>query len=412
MTSAARAAVSGSLQRPPAIRELGYGFSAAFLSNFGQTFFISLFVVWIGGRYGVSEGNFGLVYSAATLLAAVLMPALGRWTDRRGPGVATSVSGAWLALALVVLAWGWTMWMLFAVLFLLRLFGQGAMSLLSVATMARCFRRRRGMALGVASLGHPLGEMLLPATVLALAAVAGHDGALLIFAAFVVAATVVLRFGFLARPLGQEEVVATGPGWEHPALSARPWRRDPLFWVIAFTSVIMPFGGTVLMLYLMPLAEVRQWPPDWVAAGFVLFGVVRAGSSLLAGWLVDRLGPARLYPWMLTSMTGALLCLLLAGSHWVGLGFFLFIGAGFGAGTVLSALLAELYGSANLAEIRATSGAVAVFGTAAAPALAGWALLRGWSFDGIFAGLLVLAVTSFVTALFVPAWTRRRRMTA
>lgn len=393
----------------PGARELGYSFSTAFLSNFGQTFFISLFLVWIGRRYGISEGAFGLVYSGATLLAAVLLPRLGRSMDRHGPGFATLVAGLLLAAAMVVMAWGSAVWILFPVLFLLRFFGQGAMSLLSVATMARCFRRRRGMALGIASLGHPLGEMVLPGATLALVAVAGHDGTLLVYALFMVAATMVLRFVFLAKPLAQEEPAPSGSGMDHPALSELPWRRDPLFWVIALTSVIMPFGGTVLMLYLLPLAETRHWLPDWVAAGFVVFGTVRAASSLAAGWLVDRVGAARLYPWMLTSMIGALSTLLLAGNHWSGLGFFAFIGAGFGAGTVLSALLAELYGSAHLGEIRATSGAVAVFGAAAAPALAGWALLRGWSFDAIFTALLVLAVVSFAAALLVPVCTRRRR---
>jgi MFS family permease len=133
---------------------------------------------------------------------------------------------------------------------------------------------------------------------------------------------------------------------------------------------------------------------------------------LVAGWLVDRVGAARLFPWMLTTMIGALACLLLAGHHWLGLGFFAFVGLGFGGVTVISALLADLYGAARIGEIRATSGAFAVFGTALAPALAGWALLRGWSFDDIFTALLGLAILSFLAACPVPWWAGQRRREA
>jgi len=389
-------------------RELGYGVSTAFFSNFGQTFFISLFILWIAAQYGVSEGRFGLIYAAATLGAALILPWCGRWIDQVGTASATVVAGLLLAAGMGLLAAGWTWWTLWIALFLLRLLGQGGMSLLSVSTMARCFRRRRGTAMGLASLGFPLGEIILPAVTLAAVAAVGTQTVLWAYAAFLMAAALVLRFTFLLSPLSQEpDIDAGGIG---PATSGgnRSWRRDPLFWLITLTAVIMPLAGTVLMLYLMPLATLRGWEPGWVAAGFVVFGVTRAFSSLAAGWLVDRVGAARMFPWMLSMMIGALGTLLVAGNHWMGLGFFVFVGIGFGGATVLSALLADLYGASKIAEIRATSGAFAVFGTAMAPALAGWALLRGWSFEAIFFALLLAAVVSFLAALPVPWWVNRR----
>ena len=53
--------------------------------------------------------------------------------------------------------------MLVAVLFGLRLFGQGLLTHLAMTAMARWFDSHRGRALSIASLGFPAGEAVLPA---------------------------------------------------------------------------------------------------------------------------------------------------------------------------------------------------------------------------------------------------------
>ena len=51
-------------------RLLGFGFFMCLSSNFGQTFFISLFSADVRDAFGLSHGGFGTVYSTATIASA------------------------------------------------------------------------------------------------------------------------------------------------------------------------------------------------------------------------------------------------------------------------------------------------------------------------------------------------------
>ncbi len=59
-------------------RVLGFGFLCSFLSGFGQTYFISLFVPSLSTRLGVEPGEIGPFYAAATLCSGLLLSRAGK----------------------------------------------------------------------------------------------------------------------------------------------------------------------------------------------------------------------------------------------------------------------------------------------------------------------------------------------
>jgi len=388
-------------------RKLAFGFSTIFLSSFGQTFFISLFLVSIVTAMGMSQGDFGRLYSAATLMAGLTLPRFGRWLDTRTERFAFLVVGAGMAVSLVALSAAWTWWVLFSALLGLRAFGQGAMALLSTTAMARYFERRRGLALGISGLGFSCAEMILPALTLAAIGMFGWRQSMLLYAGLVVLAVVLIRLTVLIRPLEGEESSRQVTKRDPQVATAIQghvfrWWKDPFFLLVTASSLIMPFGGTVVILYLVPISRAKGWPVDWVAAGFMVFAVVRASVSLLVGPLIDSFGGLRLFPWSLAPFSLAIALLLMATSPWLGLGFFVFLGLGFGAGLVLTALLAEVYGSHRIGEVRSLSASAAILSTALGPFSAGFAIDRGWSFDSVLAGLLVASLTCLAGAVAAP----------
>ncbi|HCB53039.1 MAG TPA: MFS transporter, partial [Rhodobacter sp.] len=64
------------------IRFLAAGMLLAFLSGFGQTFFISLFGPEIRETFGLSYAQWGISYALATTASAVVMIWAGGLTDR------------------------------------------------------------------------------------------------------------------------------------------------------------------------------------------------------------------------------------------------------------------------------------------------------------------------------------------
>ena len=62
--------------------ELCLGVLLIFSSSIGQTFFISLFSGEIRNEFNLSHGTFGIFYSVATLMSAIVFFWLGKFTNR------------------------------------------------------------------------------------------------------------------------------------------------------------------------------------------------------------------------------------------------------------------------------------------------------------------------------------------
>ena len=149
--------------------------------KFGQTWFVSLFGGDIRAEFELTHGDFGAIYSLATLASAVTLVWVGRLIDRVPlltfscgvfAGLAVASFGVFQATHVVVVA---------VAMFGLRLCGQGLMTHIAVTSMARYFDANRGKAISVATLGFPMAESLLPLTVVMVTASLGWRDAWLLW---------------------------------------------------------------------------------------------------------------------------------------------------------------------------------------------------------------------------------------
>ena len=151
------------------LRWLGAGFLLSLSSSFGQTFFISLFSRDIRETFGLSDGDFGWLYSLATLASALTLVWLGKLADSKPLAPLSAISTAGLALMALGMAAVASPVMLVVVLYGLRLFGQGMMTHLCFTAMGRWYNAQRGRAIAVAAMGLPAGEALFPIVAVSLA---------------------------------------------------------------------------------------------------------------------------------------------------------------------------------------------------------------------------------------------------
>ncbi|MEZ5720871.1 MAG: MFS transporter, partial [Paracoccaceae bacterium] len=118
---------------------LAAGFLLTFSSSYGQTFFISLFAGELRATFGLSNGQWGGLYTLATTASAIVMVWAGTLTDR----YRVRALGQWvligLALACVAMAAVPSIFALGLVIFALRFTGQGMTSHIAVVAMARWF---------------------------------------------------------------------------------------------------------------------------------------------------------------------------------------------------------------------------------------------------------------------------------
>jgi MFS family permease len=370
---------------------LSFGLLTAFASSFGQTFFISLFLPGFMTAFGLNTATVGLLYSVATLGSALLLPALGGRIDTASLRKYTVWVVVMLAAAALSVAFAPHYLLLGLGLLGLRLLGQGLLGHISQTVMAREFGAARGKALGVAGLGYPLGEALLPIGFAVLMRFVEWRTAWILVAVFLVGVVlpVTLRLLRNSAPAAAVKSKEKGSGFKFMLRDARLVFLMPAI-------LVAPFAITGLFLYQTVIAQSKGWAPEWIAAAFVVFAIARAGSSVVVGPWIDRLTALRLLPaYALPLGLGALL-LAVVERPWIAFPYLSLVGvtAGF-HGSVVAAVWAELYGPENVGRARSMASSLAVFSTAACPALMGWMFQRQVSLDAmLFGGAAVVAVTS------------------
>lgn len=356
-------------------RWLGAGFGLSLASSFGQTFFISLFAGDIRAAYGLSDGDWGAIYTGATLASAALLFRLGGLADTmRLDRLAVAVLAGYAAAA-VGMALSQSVAVLAVLVFALRFCGQGMMSHLAITSMGRWFRAHRGKAVAFAGLGFSAGEALLPALAVALAGIAGWRSAWLAVAAVLaLVAAPALAWALSARrqPRGAAESHDATAG-----LGGRHWTRSEVlghwtFWALLPGVLTAPFIGTVIFFQQVHIAAIKGWDLGVMALGFPVYAALTIGASLTGGWLVDRVGAARLLPVYLLPLGAGVAVLAFAGSVE---GWFMTLAlCGLTQGTAQAlwgALWPELYGTRNLGAVRSVATTAMVFSTAIGPGITG-----------------------------------------
>lgn len=361
---------------------LGAGFLLTFASSFGQTFFISVFAGEIRAAYGLSHGDWGAIYSVATMSSAAVMIFAGGVTDRfrvRWIGV-TILCG--LAVACLSMWASTAVWTLVGAVFLLRLMGQGMMGHAAMVAMARWFVASRGRAVSVAGLGVSVGEALLPLLFVAL--LGAFDWRML----WVVAACALLALApvlwTLLRRERTPQSFATEAG--STGMDGRMWTRGDmlrhwLFWAM-LPAILGPAAwNTAFFFHQVHIAEVKAWGHPALVALFPLYTATSIGFMLLSGWAVDRFGAGRLAPvYLLPAAAGYAAFSFVTGVPGGALALVL-IGATVGVHATMSAAFwAEYYGTRHLGTIRAATAAVMVLGTALGPAITGVLIDLGVTF--------------------------------
>jgi len=394
-------------------RLLLFGFVMTFGSSLGQTYFIGLFSGEIRSDLALTHGEFGGIYSAATLLSAVILLWSGSLIDRLAlPRFAYGVV-AGLALGCVLLAVSHGAVMLFISVLFLRHLGQGLMSMAGATTMVRYLDKNKGKANAVSGIGYSLSEAVLPSLVIAILAVFTWREAWILCAAVLIVIMPLLinrlllghdaRHALYIRSVDQ----AAPPG---EGISRRQWTRDevirdPLFYLFMPAMLAQPMLFTGFMFHQVHLVQTKGWDLAVWGSLYLLYAAVSAAFKLWAGILVDRFGAIKLVPFTCLPLGIGLLILSGSDDMVVAALFMLLMGISIGVYSTLSSpFFSEMYGTLHLGSIKSVTTAAMVFASAVAPVLMGWLIDRGVSMEA-----MALAGALYVVIACALAWLALRR---
>ena len=382
--------------------ELSLGLFLIFSSSVGQTFFISLFSGEIRNAFNLSHGMFGILYSVATLTSATLFFWLGKLTDQFNLTVLGLITLGILSGFSFLLSSAETLLILFLSLLGLRLFGQSMISHIAVTAMARWFSKKRGRALSVALMGHPIGEALLPS--------------LITFFLFQytwreiwvgIGTCIIIIFLPLVYWLGRHIKLNNHDSSNSGLTKSKKklidsWNRSQVLKDLRFYQVLpgllaSPFIVTGVFFHQIHLIETKSWSITLLASSYPFFALSVIGVTFGAGWIIDRFGTVHLLRFFLLPLAFGLLLIVATDKAFAIPIFMILMGASAGSATiVISTLWVELYGINYLGSIRSMFFSMVVLATSISPALIGLLLDTGVTLEIQF---IIFAIYIFICSI-------------
>ena len=394
---------------------------AAIMTSPGQTFAVSIFLERFISELGISRSLVSTLYTIGTLVGSFALPLVGRQFDQRGARTTMTVIAILFGLACLYMGFVQNALMLGIGFCLIRMLGQGSLSMVSTNLINQWWVRHRGPILGLSGTmmaligvgGAPnLINWLIPqfgwrTTYMLLGA-----GLLLFLAplAWLLVRNRPEDHGLLpdgapnlqARP-GQ----ATGLGAHPVPVAEENWTRaeairTPIFWIFLLGLASVSMLGTGLMFHIVSIFADNNMSPALAATAYVPLAFVTSATNLGSGFIVDQVRLRVLMALSLLLQTLSLWMVTYLSNWWLAMVFGVVLGATSGLQrTVSTVAWAKYYGRRHLGSITGVTTTVTVGASALGPMPMGIARDLLGSYGLTLKLLAILPLVLAVASLFV-----------
>ncbi len=349
----------------------------------GQSYGIGEFKHALLTDVGMTEMALSWVYGIATFIAGLTAMLAGAAMDRFGLRLAITVSVLMLAASCLFASQVNGVISVFFAFLLLRIFGHGALPLMTGTTLAMWFRRRLGFVTGLTGVVGTAASAGIPFLYLALIETFSWRQAWMFLG--VGTGVVMLPVMFLVfrnRPedVGQRvDGAADATAGTDDRADANPLvhfdpsaaRRTRAYWCLVALHAAHGMVFAAVMFHRVQIFAEREQSAQQAATMFLLFSICSAVMQLVGGLLADRV-PLRL-------MLAGSSCLVAAGLFVLGfaegIGAAYLFGALYGLGTGTEIVgrhtaWPRFFGTDHIGKIKSTGAMAAVLGSSVGPLVA------------------------------------------
>lgn len=274
----------------------------AFFSAPGQTYFISGFIEHYIETFNLTRTTVSQYYSLATLSAGLMLPFVGRFIDNHGERRLTLIVGSLLSLVCIFTGFIFSSFLLIISFFLLRLLGQGSMTLLSNVIVPKWFYKKRGFALSLISVGSVVGSIFIPPLNTFINLKFGWRTSWYIWAALLALVFLPIVYILLINKPEDVDLLVDNEsmGQEIKKKIVHSLRyqwslsealRTKSFWLMAIASSIPALINTGLFFHLYSIIELKGMEVTVAALILSLYGGLSFIFSLISGYIADRINP-------------------------------------------------------------------------------------------------------------------------
>lgn len=266
-------------------------------------------------EFGWERAAISLTASVGFVVYGVTQALAGRWADRIGPRVIFAGSLAVLGVGTAAIGSIVTLWQAYLVFGVLVMVGVGgASSPTSAVAIARWFRHRRGLALGIVAAGGAAGQFVLLPVLAAFVQTVGWRAACAGFGLAILVVAMPITLFFLRDDPADGGARRAGPaGPEGRPLPFLELARHTNFWWLCLSFLVCGVTTAGLIdTHLIPHAQDHHISAVTAAAAFGVLSLVNMVFTTLAGAVSDRLGHKWLLGWIYAGRALTLVFLIFA----------------------------------------------------------------------------------------------------
>jgi len=324
-----------------------------------------------------------------------------------GPRKILLVSGLILGCGYLLMSQlhaGWQLYVFYGIMIGI---GLSSHDVVTLSTVARWFRKRRGLMTGVVKAGTGTGQFLIPLIASALILSNGWRSTYLvigggIIVVYVIASRLVKRSPEEMGLLPDGEPEPDGTDTQTGGLLLGQALRTPQLWLCSLAYPCITFSSMTVLVHIVAYGTDIGMSATSAAAVVSTVGAVSIAGRLTTGTVGDRIGARRAFLCCFVFLIAALVWLQFAKTGWM---LFLFaVIYGFAHGgfyTVLSPTVAELFGMRAHGAIFGFIYFWGTIGGALGPVVAGGVFDAYQSYEKAFALLLGLSLLSLLLMLRV-----------
>jgi MFS family permease len=371
--------------------------------------FTTLFLIWgpinassvfflpVVKHFGWSRALFSLLAATAPLAAGFSSPAIGSLLDRYGERRIMIAGATMVALSFLALSRADSAAAFFVIFIVLGVGITGSTIIPTALVITNWFRERRGLALGIAFAGIPLGGTGVTIFASWIVQRSGFRAGYLAMAIPIVVVVIPLLALFMrTAPEAEETRPASGaPEAELSGLEVREALGSRSFWMIAVAEVFFATAGVGLRVHLVPFLTGIGYSPTLAAEILGAMFIFSAIGSSMMGALADRLG-GRVTLSLVFFAGAAGIAALLGASHLIAVGAFVVIFGLVRETHIVPIVITESLGAKRLGALLGLLALFTTFGFAAGPVIAGRIFDRTGSYTGALLLFVALAIISML----------------
>lgn len=382
-------------------------FCIAGTAIWGIRFSFGVFFKSLENEFALSRAATSAIFSAHMVLGGIFT-ILGGWAlDRFGPRVVFLLMGIFTGLSLLLTGQTGALWQIFFTYSLLLAIGTSAIYVTVMSTVSRWFEKRRGLALGIASIGAGMGPLMVAPFATYLISAFDWRMAYIIMGA--IAWVVVLPLSrLLKRDPREIGMLPDGADFSaamtleqkpvEPAAYLTLWQaiRTRSFWLVVGIFFLYAVNMFLVLTHLVPHITDLGFSAVEAATVLSVAGGATLAGRVLLGMASDRMGRKRAAIICVLIMAGAMLWLLWAQEMWMFYLFALVFGLAWGGmGPVMAAIIGDTFGLGRMGVILGALDAGFNIGAAVGPIIGGviFDIKQSYSLSFLL-GMVLLLVTS------------------